>query len=66
MSDRLIATARNNLEKGGIVPTQLCCRTREAEQINETKLAELQGKLNFFLIINTLRTLVWVTVPVYS
>nr|XP_018913022.1 PREDICTED: ATP-dependent DNA helicase PIF1 [Bemisia tabaci] len=48
VSDRLIATARNNLEKDGIVPTQLCCRTREAEQINETKLAELQGEMRKF------------------
>ncbi|KAI5755217.1 hypothetical protein M8J77_015084 [Diaphorina citri] len=36
-------TAKNELEKDGIIPTQLCCRTNEAETINNNKLAQLTG-----------------------
>lgn len=41
--ERLRSTSRNSLEKEGIVPTQLCCKTTEAKQINENKLEQLTG-----------------------
>lgn len=41
--ERLRSTSRNSLEKEGIVPTQLCCKTVEAKQINENKLEQLTG-----------------------
>lgn len=39
----LKATAKNHLEKEGIVPTQLCCKTIDAQQINEHNLKQLTG-----------------------
>ncbi|KAK7603114.1 hypothetical protein V9T40_003113 [Parthenolecanium corni] len=41
---RLKATTKNVLEKEGIIPTQLCCKTLEAQLINDNKLKQLPGK----------------------
>jgi hypothetical protein len=41
--DILKATSKHNLEKEGVIPTQLCCRTLEAQKINDYQLQQLKG-----------------------
>lgn len=41
---KLKATASNVLEHNGIVPTRLCCRTADAQMINQKNIFELAGK----------------------
>lgn len=41
---KLKATSFNVLEQNGIVPTRLCCRTADAQMINQKKLFDLPGK----------------------
>ncbi|XP_065212759.1 ATP-dependent DNA helicase PIF1 [Planococcus citri] len=50
---QLKATSLNNLEKEGIVPTQLCCKTAEAQQINDSKLRQLEGKEYKFVAVDS-------------
>lgn len=38
------ATSLNVLEQNGIVPTRLCCRTADAQMINQKKISDLPGK----------------------
>uniref|UniRef100_A0A8D9F567 ATP-dependent DNA helicase PIF1 n=1 Tax=Cacopsylla melanoneura TaxID=428564 RepID=A0A8D9F567_9HEMI len=49
----LKSTSANELEKDGIIPTQLCCRTAEAETINHNKLAQLTSKEKRFEAIDS-------------
>ncbi|XP_050436125.1 ATP-dependent DNA helicase PIF1 [Adelges cooleyi] len=44
----LKATASNSLQQGDIVPTRLCCRTADAQMINQKKLSDLPGEESKF------------------
>lgn len=54
ITERLKSTCSNRLEKEGIVPTQLCCRTAEAQQINDNQLKHLKGSHFFFETCNSI------------
>lgn len=41
---KLKSTSFNSLEQNGIVPTRLCCRTADAQMINQKELFKLPGK----------------------
>lgn len=41
---KLKSTSYNLLEQNGIVPTRLCCRTADAQMINQKELFKLPGK----------------------
>ncbi|KAL4149367.1 hypothetical protein QTP88_003328 [Uroleucon formosanum] len=45
---KLKATSFNLLEQNGIVPTRLCCRTADAQMINQKKIFDLPGKVYKF------------------
>uniref|UniRef100_A0A2H8TMV8 ATP-dependent DNA helicase PIF1 n=1 Tax=Melanaphis sacchari TaxID=742174 RepID=A0A2H8TMV8_9HEMI len=45
---KLKSTASNLLEQDGIVPTRLCCRTADAQLINQQKIFDLPGKVYKF------------------
>ncbi|EDW75620.1 uncharacterized protein Dwil_GK23961 [Drosophila willistoni] len=43
ISSRLVATSKQKIEGNGILATQLCSHTNDANSINETKLENLSG-----------------------
>lgn len=46
--DRLLATSRQKIEANGILATQLCSHTNDANAINESKLENLSGEKFIF------------------
>lgn len=48
MSERLLATAGQKIESNGILATQLCSHTKDADYINQSKLASLSGQEKIF------------------
>lgn len=48
MTDRLLATAKQRIESDGIVATQLCSHTKDADFINQNKLASLASAEKVF------------------
>ncbi|XP_050319094.1 ATP-dependent DNA helicase PIF1 [Bactrocera neohumeralis] len=44
ITKRLRATSKQKIEGGGILATQLCSHTNDAQSINETKLESLEGE----------------------
>lgn len=52
ISRQLAATSKNILEKDGIIPTQLCCKTVEAQLINQNKLSQLKGTEKTFVAVD--------------
>lgn len=48
MTDVLLKTSTQTIEKDGILATRLCSHTKDADIINETKLKELSGESRFF------------------
>lgn len=48
MTDRLLNTARQRIESNGIVATQLCSHTKDADFINQSKLESLTSPEKIF------------------
>lgn len=48
VTETLLKTATQNIEKDGILATRLCSHTKDADIINETKLKELSGESRNF------------------
>lgn len=48
MTDRLLATARQRIESNGILATQLCSHTKDADFINQNKLSSLTSPEKIF------------------
>lgn len=48
MTDRLLNTARQRIESNGIVATQLCSHTKDADFINQSKLTSLTSAEKVF------------------
>lgn len=48
MTDRLLATAGQKIESNGILATQLCSHTKDADFINQSKLASLSSAEKIF------------------
>lgn len=48
MTDRLLATAGQKIESNGILATQLCSHTKDADFINQSKLASLSSAEKVF------------------
>lgn len=48
MTDRLLATARQRIETNGILATQLCSHTKDADFINQSKLEQLTSPEKVF------------------
>lgn len=48
MSEKLLATARQRIESNGILATQLCSHTKDADSINQSKLASLTSPAKVF------------------
>lgn len=44
MVEQLQNTETQHIEKEGILATRLCCYTKEAKEINDSRLAKLTGK----------------------
>ncbi|XP_071451511.1 ATP-dependent DNA helicase PIF1 [Hetaerina americana] len=53
ISERLTATLSNQLEEGGILATRLCSHTKDADQINQSRLVELQGEGKTFTALDS-------------
>ncbi|XP_046393361.1 ATP-dependent DNA helicase PIF1-like isoform X2 [Ischnura elegans] len=45
ISEKLTSTISNQVEEGGILATRLCSHTKDADQINQSRLMELPGKV---------------------
>lgn len=48
ITTRLLATSKQKIESNGILATQLCSHTNDANIINETKLKKLEGESKIF------------------
>lgn len=48
IADRLMATSRQKIESGGILATQLCSHTKDADAINQSKLDNLESPEKLF------------------
>lgn len=48
VTDGLLKTSTQKIEKDGILATRLCSHTKDADVINETKLKELKGESVLF------------------
>lgn len=48
MTERLLGTARQRIESNGILATQLCSHTKDADFINQSKLASLASAEKIF------------------
>lgn len=48
ITDTLLATGRQNIESNGILATQLCSHTKDANSLNESKLEALTGEMKTF------------------
>lgn len=48
MSEKLLATGRQRIESNGILATQLCSHTNDADSINQSKLSNLQSPEKIF------------------
>lgn len=48
ITNRLLATSKQKIESNGILATQLCSHTNDANIINETKLKKLDGESKVF------------------
>lgn len=48
MSERLLATSRQKIDSNGILATQLCSHTKDADSINQSKLESLKSPEKIF------------------
>lgn len=48
ITEKLLATAKQNIEGNGILATRLCSHTNDSKLINESKLKQLQGQEKVF------------------
>lgn len=48
VTDALLKTSTQTIERDGILATRLCSHTKDADIINETKLKELSGERRMF------------------
>jgi len=48
MTEKLLSTARQKIESNGIIATQLCSHTQDADSINKSRLASLKTQEKIF------------------
>ncbi|XP_046397469.1 ATP-dependent DNA helicase PIF1 [Ischnura elegans] len=53
ISEKLTSTISNQVEEGGILATRLCSHTKDADQINQSRLMELPGEGRTFSALDS-------------